>query len=64
MISLEEYERCRVLTEERIAVTPMGLVPIWDIVVSVFAIRGLALTPSTTIALCRKLYYDIMAERG
>lgn len=64
MVSVDEYERCRILTEQRIPVTPLGLIPIWDIIVSVFAVRGLALTPSTTIALCRKLYEDIMAERG
>jgi DNA-directed RNA polymerase subunit RPC12/RpoP len=64
VIPLEEYENCKAQTLEMMAKTTAGLIPIWDIIVTVFTEQGIRLTPRFTLRLCTMLYNDIKKEKG
>lgn len=64
MILKEEYGRCKDRANELIETTPLGAIPLWDVVQAIFLERGVTLSPRLTLRLCQKLYLEIMTERG
>ena len=64
VVSLNEYTMCKDKANELIETTPLGIIPMWDVIKGIFIVRGIQLSPRLTLILCERLYSDIMKERG
>lgn len=64
VIPLEEYAKAKTKTLELIETTPLGIIPLWDVVQAIFLERGIQLTPRFTLQLCDRIYQDIRREKG
>lgn len=62
VIPVAEYIKSKQRAIELIKTTPLGIIPLWDIVRGVFQERGVRLTPIVTLKLCSLIYQDIVKE--
>jgi len=62
VIPEREYLKCKAGALELARTTPLGELPIWNVVQAVFKERGAPLTPRLTWRLCTRLWSDVLKE--